>query len=45
MKISFSFFTDQHRKTGISRYALDYFHISTGSKTIANATIKIKVMM
>lgn len=38
-----SLFTDQHRKTGISRYALDYFHISTGSKTVPTATIKIKV--
>ena len=38
-----SLFTDQHRKTGISRYALEYFHISTGSKTVPTATIKLRV--
>ncbi len=38
-----SLFTDQHRKTGISRFALDYFHISTGSKTVPTATIKLRV--
>jgi len=38
-----SLFTDQHRKTGVSRYILDYFHISTGSKTVPTATIKLKI--
>jgi 2-isopropylmalate synthase len=38
-----SLFTDQHRKTGISRFVLDYFHISTGSKTVPTATIKLRV--
>ena len=38
-----SLFTDQHRKTGISRYVLEYFHISTGSKTVPTATIKLRV--
>jgi len=38
-----SLFTDQHRKTGISRFSLEYFHISTGSKTVPTATIKLKV--
>ena len=38
-----SLFTDQHRKTGISRFILEYFHISTGSKTVPTATIKLRV--
>ena len=38
-----SLFTDQHRKTGISRFVLEYFHISTGSKTVPTATIKLRV--
>ena len=38
-----SLFTDQHRKAGISRYVLEYFHISTGSKTVPTATIKLRV--
>jgi 2-isopropylmalate synthase len=36
-------FTDQHRKTGISRFSLEYFHVSNGSKTVPSATVKIKI--
>jgi 2-isopropylmalate synthase len=36
-------FTEQHRKTGVSRYSLEYFHVTNGTKTLPSATVKIKV--
>ncbi len=36
-------FTEQHRKTGVSRYSLEYFQVTNGSKTVPTATVKIKV--
>jgi 2-isopropylmalate synthase len=36
-------FNDQFRKTGTSRFSLEYFQVTNGSKTVPTATVRVRV--